>query len=53
MPRPKLEAKRVHVMLAQPQVRKLKLLSRRTGMNVSEHIRRAVDAYIAQHERSE
>lgn len=53
MPRTKLDAKRVHVMLATPQVRRLREVSRRTGMNISEHIRRAVDRYLESLTRTE
>ncbi len=38
--------KRVQHVLTDLQLRKLKTLSNKTGITVSEHIRRAIDAYI-------
>lgn len=36
----------MHVKLAGPQAKRLEKLSSETGMTVSEHIRRAIDAYF-------
>ncbi len=47
MPRQSLDGKRTHLILTKPQDRELRLLAKQTGMNVSEHIRRAVDYYLA------
>jgi len=38
---------RVDYHLAIPQVKSLKALSKKSGLTVSEHIRRAVDRYLA------
>lgn len=47
MPRPSLDGKRTHLILTRYQYRELHTLAEKTGMNVSEHIRRAVDFYLA------
>jgi hypothetical protein len=47
MPRPSLDGRRTHLILTRYQDRELRLLAKETGMNVSEHIRRAVDFYLA------
>ncbi|HUW11181.1 MAG TPA: ribbon-helix-helix protein, CopG family [Anaerolineae bacterium] len=38
--------KRYNVYLTDKQMEALKALSQRTGLSVSEHMRRAVDAYL-------
>jgi hypothetical protein len=38
---------RTHVILTKPQSRALQELSRASGMTVAEHIRRAIDDYLA------
>lgn len=38
--------KRVHVHLTEQQVDRLWALSQTTGLNASEHMRRAVDLYL-------
>ena len=47
MPRPSLDGRRTHLILTRYQDRELRALAKQTGMNVSEHIRRAVDYYLA------
>ena len=47
MPRQSLDGVRIHVILTKPQHRTLDSVARRTGLNVSELVRRAVDHYIA------
>jgi hypothetical protein len=47
MPRQSLDGVRIHVILTKPQHRMLEATARRTGLNVSELVRRAVDHYIA------
>lgn len=46
MPRPSMDGKRVHVMLTSPQLKHLAAAARKTGLTVSDLIRRAVDAMI-------
>ena len=46
MARQTIGGPRVHVKLAGPQAKRLEKLSADTGMTVSEHIRRAIDAYF-------
>lgn len=47
MPRASLDGVRLHIILTKPQHRKLEQVSRASGLNVSELVRRAVDAYLA------
>lgn len=47
MPRQSLDGVRIHVILTKPQHRTLDNVARRTGLNVSELVRRAVDHYLA------
>lgn len=47
MPRRSLDGLRTHVILTKPQDRELRRLARETGMTTSEHIRRAIDFYLA------
>lgn len=47
MPRESLDGLRTHVIITKPQDRALREMSRRTGMTLAEHIRRAIDHYIA------
>jgi hypothetical protein len=47
MPRQSLDGVRVHVILTKPQHRLLDSTAQRTGLNVSELVRRAVDYYLA------
>lgn len=53
MPRPSLDGVRTHVILTKPQSRALHELSRESGMTVAEHIRRAIDDYLAAVNRQE
>jgi predicted transcriptional regulator len=46
MPRQSLNGKRIHVMLTEPQLDELQKHSKKTGLTVSDLIRRAVDGYI-------
>lgn len=46
MPRPSIHGVRTHVILTQVQVARMNRLASRTGMTLSEHVRRAVDAYL-------
>lgn len=47
MPRRSLDGLRTHVIVTKPQDRELRKLARETGMTASEHIRRAIDFYLA------
>lgn len=47
MPRQSLDGRRTHLILTKYQDKELRQLADKTGMNVSEHIRRAVDYYLA------
>jgi predicted DNA-binding protein len=38
--------KRVNLYLAEIQIKRLKGLSQKTGLSVSEHVRRAIDEYL-------
>ncbi len=46
MARRAIGGKRCHLVLSTVQERRLEQLSRKTGLTVSEHIRRAIDAYF-------
>lgn len=46
MARQKIGGPRRHVKLSKPQDEKLEKLAKDTGITVSEHIRRAIDAYF-------
>jgi hypothetical protein len=46
MSRPSMDGKRVHVMLTSPQLKHLASQARKTGLTVSDLIRRAVDAMV-------
>ncbi len=41
---------RVNHYMADVQIKRLKKLSKKTGLSVSEHIRRAVDEYLYKQE---
>jgi len=41
-----MDGKRIHVMLTNPQIKHLTRQSKRTGLTMSDLIRRAVDAQI-------
>lgn len=47
MPRPSLDGVRTHVILTKYQDRELRVLSKKTGMTLAEHIRRGIDFYLA------
>jgi len=38
--------KRIDIYIAEPQLKKLKALSKETGLSVSELIRRTIDKYL-------
>ncbi len=42
---------RVNHYMSDIQIKKLKKLSKLTGLSVSEHIRRAIDEYLSKQER--
>lgn len=46
MARQKIGGPRRHVKLSKPQDERLEALAAKTGITVSEHIRRAIDAYF-------
>lgn len=52
MPREAIEGVRKHILITRYQNRDLKQIAEATGMPVSEHIRRALDFYIAQVSKS-
>lgn len=47
-----LNGHRAHVILTSPQLKRLKQLSKSTGLTMSELLRRAVDAYISSQEKA-
>lgn len=47
MPRPTLNGVRVHAILTNQQAKALADYSKKTGLTVSEQLRRAVDFYLA------
>lgn len=47
MARQSIEGVRLHVIIPKPQHEALQKHSDRTGLTVSEHMRRAVDFYLA------
>ncbi|MCK5318054.1 MAG: ribbon-helix-helix protein, CopG family [Anaerolineales bacterium] len=47
MPRRSMNGHRVHVILTDPQYKGVNRLSDKSGLGVSELIRRAVDDYLA------
>lgn len=47
MPRQSLEGRRTHLIMTRYQEKELKHLAGKTGISVSEHIRRAIDFYLA------
>ena len=47
MPRPSLDGCRTHLIISRNQDKLLRGLAKRTGMTLSEHIRRAIDSYLA------
>lgn len=46
MPRPTIDGERLHVILTRQQIKKLRAYSRKTGLPLSELVRRAVDVYL-------
>jgi len=47
MPRQSLDGLRTHVIITKYQDRELRQLAEKTGMTVAEHVRRALDFYLA------
>lgn len=47
MPRQSLDGLRTHVIITKYQDRELRKLARESGMTVAEHMRRAIDFYLA------
>ena len=47
MPRHSLDGLRTHVILTKYQDRELRKIAKDSGMTVSEHVRRAIDYYLA------
>ncbi len=45
--------KRVNLYLSDPQTKKLREISRKTDLSISEHIRKALDKYIEEWEEKE
>jgi predicted DNA-binding protein len=48
MPRQSLDGIRIHVILTKNHDRELRRLSKETGMTLADHIRRAIDHYLAE-----
>ena len=46
MPRKKMNGQRIHLILTTPQYNKMMKLSEKTGLPMSELMRRAVDTYL-------
>ncbi len=46
MPRRKMDGVRIHLILTTPQHTRLQKMSERTGLPMSELLRRAVDTYL-------
>lgn len=46
MPRRSMNGVRLHLIVTKPQHRKLIALSERTGLPISELLRRAIDSYV-------
>lgn len=46
MPRPTIDGERIHVILTRQQIKKLRAYSRKTGLPLSELMRRAADVYL-------
>jgi hypothetical protein len=47
MPRQSLDGLRTHVIITKYQDRELRKLTKESGMTVAEHLRRAIDFYLA------
>ena len=47
-----LNGHRAHVILTSPQLKRLRQLSKATGLTMSELLRRAVDSYINAQEKA-
>lgn len=43
-----IHMERYNLYLSEPQLESLKKLSKETGLSVSEHVRRAIDGYLAE-----
>jgi len=47
MPRKAMNGVRIHLILTKPQYKRMTALSNKTGLPISELMRRAVDSYLA------
>lgn len=48
MPRKSMNGVRMHLILTKPQHKRMTRLSEKTGLPISELMRRAVDTYLAE-----
>lgn len=48
MPRKSMNGVRIHLILTKPQHRRMTALSNKTGLPISELMRRAVDTYLTE-----
>lgn len=48
MPRRSMDGVRIHLILTKPQYARMQKLSRKTGLPMSELMRRAVDTYLVE-----
>lgn len=48
MPRKSMNGVRIHLILTKPQYRRMSKLSEKTGLPISELMRRAVDTYLTE-----
>jgi hypothetical protein len=46
MPRRSLNGMRMHIIITKNQEKDLREFSKRSGLTVAEHIRRAIDSYL-------
>ncbi len=47
MPRKSMNGVRIHLILTKPQFKRMSRLSEKTGLPISELMRRAVDIYLS------
>lgn len=52
MPRRSMNGVRIHLIITTPQDVRLKALSEKTGLPVSELLRRAIDTYLGKEDAS-
>lgn len=53
MPRRRMNGKRLHLIVTFPQFKALTKLSKRSGLPMSEILRRAIDSYIGKQDDDE